>query len=341
MSQVIFLDREFQHHGRFSGYKQIVNYINGTVYQVRDWLAWLPEKPSYRWLGLHPLWYNRKAFELELGLFQLFALHNGIICHYLYGEASFKLGGRLNRRLGYRNRLVATYHQLPQFFEQRRAQLSHLGDLDAVVLVSNSQRSVFASIVPVERVHVVPHGVDTQFFNPSNSSTQGRPLRCLTVGSNYRDFDAHLRMIKDVNRSSKRGMDFVVIGEAQYVEYFADLEHVRYFSGISDEELRAQYQAADVLVLPLTDATACNALLEGMACGLPIVVTDVGGVRDYVDDECAVLTDVEHMTEAVLALEHDTDWRVRLGKMARAKAVDQFDWQVIATQINQVYSQLW
>ena len=72
-------------------------------------------------------------------------------------------------------------------------------------------------------------------------------------------------------------------GEASYK--MALSPRVRWHANLSSEELRAVYQKADILLLTLVDATANCALLEGMACGIPVIVTDVGGVRDYANEK--------------------------------------------------------
>jgi len=59
--------------------------------------------------------------------------------------------------------------------------------------------------------------------------------------------------------------------------------------------------------MPLTDAVANTTLLEALACGLPTAVTDVGAVRDYVDDYSAYLVppaDPDAMLEAIIRLLH-------------------------------------
>jgi glycosyltransferase involved in cell wall biosynthesis len=344
MARIAFVDRDYPHHGHFSGYKQLARYIRGDNLSSGSWFAKIPERLFYKIPYTHPLWYNRQTFALELNVSGSLLLHSGFVFHYLYGEASFRLGGYANRLWGRRNRIVATYHQLPQFFEQRRKLLAHLNDLDAIILVASNQRGFFDTIVDSRRVHVIQHGVDTDFFQPDLRADRAkRTLRCLTVGSNYRNFDLHVQVIDNIHRSL-RDIEFMIVGEPYYAEHFGGLENVRYLSGISDAELLKCYQSADILLLPLADATACNGLLEGMACGLPIVVTEVGGVRDYVDETCAMLTpatDASVMTEQILALLRDESKRCELGRQARCRAVAHFDWKQIANRMQVIYEQVW
>ena len=69
------------------------------------------------------------------------------------------------------------------------------------------------------------------------------------------------------------------------------------------------YQGADLLLLPLIDATANNTLLEGLACGLPVLASDLTGVRDYAPDSHTLYASsademVEHLA-AVCAGKHE------------------------------------
>jgi glycosyltransferase involved in cell wall biosynthesis len=349
MITVECIDHPFPHHGKYAGYKMLVQYAGDKHILDPSFfhhlLAPFPDAWLSRLVAFHPNWYTRRAFAVENEIALKIITQERRLFHFLYGEHSFRWSGRVNHILGHRHRLVATYHQLPEFFYQRRSQFSYLPKIDAVILVGSNQRDFFDQILGPERVHVIPHGINTRVFvpNPDPSPTT-RPIQCLTVGSNYRDFDVQIQVIENINRSVWRGVEFVMIGGAKHREQFKDIEHVTYLSGISDEELVQWYQASDILLLPLTDATACNALLEGMSCGLPVVVTDVGGVRDYADETCAALVppnDSQTMTEHLLTLLEDADCRHRMGQAARRKAEDQLDWQHVARRVQQVYTAVW
>jgi glycosyltransferase involved in cell wall biosynthesis len=111
---------------------------------------------------------------------------------------------------------------------------------------------------------------------------------------------------------------------------------------IDDQALRRTYQQADVLFLPLLDATANNALLEGMACGLPVVSTDLPAVRAYVGDGGALLVpagSVDGYAQALLALQADPARRRALAQGARRRA-EELDWSVVAQSYADLYREL-
>jgi glycosyltransferase involved in cell wall biosynthesis len=130
-------------------------------------------------------------------------------------------------------------------------------------------------------------------------------------------------MLEEVIRlviTAKPAARFEVVTSNPHVGSLSALPNVRARVGISDSELRNTYQRAWVHVLPLIDCVANNALLEGMATGLPTVTTAVGDVLDYTTDRSAICVsagDARGMAAAVLDLLEDSQRRQRLGRAAR------------------------
>jgi glycosyltransferase involved in cell wall biosynthesis len=263
------------------------------------------------------------------------------VYHVLYGDRDLWLLGKAGRRRGHR--LVASFHKPPSVLERyvdrhRRV----VGDLDSAVLVSATQRPYFEALLPPERVHVVPHGVDTAFFSPAAVPRTGPPL-CVTVGSHLRDFETFEQTLRLVfaERPDARVLAIGTGGQSRDAARFSPPPggQVEAVAHLSDEELRDAYRRASAVVFPYRDATASIALLEAMACGAPVVATAVGGIGEYLPAGAGVLCAPrrpEAMAEAVLGLLEDPARAAALGAAGREHVL-RFDYAEVAGALRGVY----
>src|SRR5206468_3399114 len=102
------------------------------------------------------------------------------------------------------------------------------------------------------------------------------------------------------------------------------------FTGFaSRDDMPAIYRQADIFVLPSQDEGMSIALLEAMASQLPVVVTDVGGtaelVQDGVNGHVVPWADVSVLTEALTKLVRDERVRRQMGKES-LRVAKQFSW---------------
>lgn len=99
----------------------------------------------------------------------------------------------------------------------------------------------------------------------------------------------------------------------------------------------------DLAVLCSDREGLSNAILEAMACGLPVVATDVGGNRELVDAGCGLLVpsgDPAALSRALAALMRDANRRRRLGAGARARVAAEFSWDQAMARLTFWYDQL-
>lgn len=98
---------------------------------------------------------------------------------------------------------------------------------------------------------------------------------------------------------------------------------------------------SDIGVLPSHQEGFSNSILEGMASGLPMVVTDVGGNSEAVDDKINGLIvpakDPTKLGEALLTLAYDKTLRKKMGIAARTKVKKRFTWDNCMETYQQVY----
>jgi len=92
--------------------------------------------------------------------------------------------------------------------------------------------------------------------------------------------------------------------------------------------------SCDVLVHPGDCETFGLIVLEAMACGLPIVGTNSGGVAELVDRETGILAEPNNVDSLAGAIEaiYFRDM-VRMGDAARRKAAERYDWNEILPQV--------
>jgi glycosyltransferase involved in cell wall biosynthesis len=170
-------------------------------------------------------------------------------------------------------------------------------------------------------VQVVPWGVD---IRPEPHRPRGglAPLRVLFVGQ-MRPYKGLEWLLPAV--AGRHQIELTLVGNGagmrEYQMLAASLggDNVRFAGRFTDDELHAEYDRSDVIVLPsVTKAEAFGlVVLEGMAAGCVPVVSDLPGVRDLVSRTGLVVParDVAALRDALLGLADD---RTRLDRLCRA-----------------------
>ena len=121
-------------------------------------------------------------------------------------------------------------------------------------------------------------------------------------------------------------------------------ERVTFAGSVPHRETPAFYRAADVFALSSDFDNSPNAVLEAMACGLPIVATDTGGVHDFVDGPAggAIVppgdaSALAHALESYLLHPHLAR---AAGASNRKRAASEFSWRTSALQLLDVYQRI-
>lgn len=177
--------------------------------------------------------------------------------------------------------------------------------------------------VPAERLAVMSPGVDLDLWRPaSRAERRAGPLRVLFVGGNFTRKGGDLLL--DVARTRKNLEVHVVTRDA--VEACPRVTVHR--AAPNSPELMALYSAADVFVLPTRAECFGIAAVEAMAVGLPVIMGNVGGAGDIVEDGVtghlirATARDVAEALETVAA---DRPRLAAMGRCGRERAERLFD----------------
>lgn len=190
---------------------------------------------------------------------------------------------------------------------------------------------------------VIPNGIDTEKFYPKESYSSGNgALRLVTV-CRLTSIKRTSDIIEAIQDMENVRLDIIGTGnqekDLKYLSEELGLESRVNFTGyVENDELPEHLNQADLFVLPSLNEGMSNAILEGMASGLPVITTDVGGSEELIDgngflvekkDSAGISNVVEKYLEEPSLLEIH-------GKRSRELAESK-DWRTISEKFYQVY----
>jgi colanic acid/amylovoran biosynthesis glycosyltransferase len=185
---------------------------------------------------------------------------------------------------------------------------------------------------------IIHPAVDTEFFSPAGKRRETNDVfRVVTTGGlfwvkGYEYALTSIRQLIDMGIA----VQYDIIGDGPerqrllYTIHDLDLrKHVQLHGSVGQERVRDLMCRADVFLLSSLSEGVSNAALEAMACGLPVVTTDCGGMRELVSDgiEGFVVPprQPEAMTRELARLATNPKLRERLGRAARRTTVERFN----------------
>jgi len=163
---------------------------------------------------------------------------------------------------------------------------------------------------------------------PERQPRKKRGARVLYVGNEApaKGFDVFLRAAAELVARGVRDLEFVAAG-VRNMKPFEELVtpqlrlRLRIAGHLPHDGVLQELADADILVLPSRQESLPNALLEGFACSLPAVVTNVGGmpelVHDGVNGFVRASEDASGLADAVAMLADDPALRLRMGRINR------------------------
>lgn len=215
--------------------------------------------------------------------------------------------------------------------------------------VSEAAKRTVAAHFPGD-YEIVPPAIDVGRFaapapRPAVMSAGGRHVLYVGRMEPRKGVDRLVRAMPIV-QARMPGVQLVLVGggpDRQALQSLAQQLDVRaIFAGrVGDEQLPAYYQAADVVCSPaLGDESFGITLLEAMAAGRPIVASDIAGYAELLTPagsaRLARVGDVPSLAGELCAVLGDASLARTMGERGAA-AAKKYDWDVIATRLEEIY----
>jgi glycosyltransferase involved in cell wall biosynthesis len=239
-------------------------------------------------------------------------------------ESSVAVMTLLRRVMLYKPKL-AIWDVIPDEVWKPRKWLQNIAfpRVDGLLVLSENQIPYLGSRWGVgERATPVWQEVDTEFYQPEAFNTDG-PI--LAIGDDHgRDWPTLIKALAPLE------VEVIVKTRAKLdVPSDARMRLRQISSRLSFPELRDLYAKASIVVIPLSETlnvSGVGSVLESMAMGKPLVISDNPPIRDYLEPgrtaEVVPVGNAVKLREAVLALKTDPERMRTMGCSARDRAVE-------------------
>jgi len=231
---------------------------------------------------------------------------------------------------------------------------------DRIVVVSNATRNYVLSLgADPKKVCVLHNGVDVDRFKPlagvrdEMRKKLGIPKASRVVLTVRRivyknGVDTLIDSAEKSIRKNPR-LVFLVVGKGPDFEKVKEKivqlgiqENFRLIGFVSDDDLPFYYNAADFFVLPSKSGEGLPLVaLEAMACGLPIIATNVGGISEIMKEECGKLVppnSPDVLAEAIL--EFSRRDLASLRRDLRVMVEQEHSWDRNVEKLIEIYEEL-
>ena len=224
--------------------------------------------------------------------------------------------------------------------------------LKNIICVSQPSKEDVISEFKVDekKITVIPNGIDIEIFKPS-SIKKSLSFRIVTTAS----ADIPLKGLRHLILALPRVIrqfpltSLTVIGKSPEKSNLnkliddLDLEDkITFRSGISEKEIVKTYHDSDIAVIPSLYEGFGFGAGEAMACGVPLISTDSGGLKQVIGDAALKIKpgSVNEIEEGILKLFTEEKIRQELAKKGRERMEEFFDWKIAASAYIEVFKKI-
>jgi len=246
-----------------------------------------------------------------------------------------------------------------------RLDMSNAAHADGIIGISRGTKKRFMKVKGIdEKFTKIFNGVDVAKFSPSDDKLALRQKLLLPVDKKIVLFVGQIKDSKGVmdildaasllrDNKNNHVVLFLFIGNFEKENFRETFAKKVKENKINDDVLVKSQQeninewmaAADMLILPSYEGTEGmgRVLFEAMACGVPVIGTDISGINEAITDDTGILVpekSPEAIAEAVKKLIDSDELRNELGKNAIKRANEIFDIKVHAKKVEDFYNKI-
>lgn len=215
-------------------------------------------------------------------------------------------------------KIYALSHLTGKYFDEMTAKEPDLiqkwaKPVDKLLTLGSSLSSYFEKAgVSKEKISTGFHYVDSDYYQKQQPMKSNSPLKVIMMGALQRDYG----MLAEVVKQCPDVHWIICRGRKNVDDLFPKTPNVELKGFLDEDELRHQMDIADVSLNVMEDTVGSNVITTSMAMGLAMVVSDVGSIRDYCNDENALFcqNNVEQFVRSIKKLQNNLQLVLRMKK---------------------------
>ena len=230
---------------------------------------------------------------------------------------------------------IAKKERLPVYVACGESRISILDDyklnkikpilsyINGVISVSSENKinSIKFGLADQEKIVVLPNGIDNSIFYKMNKNEARASL-----GYDNNDFIVAFTGAFSDRKGSKRlseALDKVENVKSIFIgkggTHIPNCNSILFCGQLAHEDIARYLNSADIFVLPTLAEGCCNAIIEALACGLPVISSKMPFNDDILDDSYAIRVNpqsIEDISDAILLLKNNPKMREKMSQEA-------------------------
>lgn len=194
------------------------------------------------------------------------------------------------------------------------------------VSLSNKKRLLDNNIIQEDLIEVFPNGINSNIFYPKNKQELRKKFGyrendfiIIFVGRfiEAKGINRLCRALKEINNENIKA---IFIGDGPIKP---DYDNILFEGKIEQNKIPDYLSVSDLFVLPTSAEGCCNAIIEALACGLPVISSNKSFNDEILNEKCSIRIDemnVDEIKTAIKKLYNDKKSRDKFSKAALKKA---------------------
>jgi len=314
------------------GHDVTIYFNKGTKVTSKD--VQITKFPLYK---LKPQFLGIASFHF-LTLLRLIANQEKFDIVHIHGDWSSLIFAKFIKKIVGSKKLIMSIHdELSENFLPKKALSVLLKKVDVIFATGHGLASQLKKLTS-KKVIVQPSGIRNIFFEQQPRSFNKKSLQVIIVANLVKK--KNLDLVIDIAKDLKL-LNFILVGDGPEKEYllnrvqYEDITNVEILGYKNSSELRLLYYESDIFMLTSLKEGTPTAMLEAMACGLPIVTSGAGGVESILGSHNYITTknDKKHFIDCITELLKETNLMQDISNY-NISIAKSYTWVNVAKQID-------